>query len=414
MKNRARISLLLLAFVMLVFNLTFSAFAQDGGGVWGEVVNPDGSINYANLTDGGFVSQPADWMPNIPGFGQMEAEYHVYTTPSGNTVVMPTNTTLFFMALNPSASGYDAAAGQLGTGQALMIEMFAGAFPENPLAQSDPQSFFQSIVNGQTDIWSLNPLGMMNFLSDLAAMATGDGVADYNVLLLYALTQCASTPGGCTAEQLALLLPPPPPTQTPPPELTCPSPNTQQGDILTSGQKLAPAYPLVVGQDPDKRGVDVTFSASVEPTIYTYWTKEPVYECAAGANNNGSTNCTKNGVPGHKVQAGWECAQHTETYNECIVSASASLTLSQASRDWILNELSIRYPGAYLHHPSFSVPGGDCAWSASKEGLPIADPGNWDMSMRGRTSGTPVTSPRSFSEAVGTFEVWLKETAIIK
>src|SRR5512138_94402 len=87
----------------------------DSGGAWSEVVNADGSINYSNLTDGGVVTQPADWMPNIPLVGQVDAEYHVYYTPSGNTILMPTATTLFFMSANPSESGFNAASSTLGT-----------------------------------------------------------------------------------------------------------------------------------------------------------------------------------------------------------------------------------------------------------------------------------------------------------
>jgi hypothetical protein len=187
------------------------------------------------------------------------------------------------------------------------------------------------------------------------------------------------------------------------------------GAITTSGEKTAPGYPLVVGQDPDKRGVDVTFSASVAPTIYTYWTPVPKWTCEAGPTPGGVYNCTaNNGSQGHEEQDGWQCVQQTETYNECIDFAAASITLSQSSRDWILNELSIRYPGAYVHHPSFSISGSGCSWSGSSAKLQVEDPGYWNMILRGRTSGTPVSAPRNFSEVVGTFGAWLKETAIIK
>jgi hypothetical protein len=103
MKTRTQLSILIVALVILLPSLPSPAFAQgenppvDPNSAWAEVVNPDGSINYDNLSDGGVVDQPADWMPNIPLVGSVPAEYHVYYTPSGNSIVMPTASTLFFI-----------------------------------------------------------------------------------------------------------------------------------------------------------------------------------------------------------------------------------------------------------------------------------------------------------------------------
>ena len=118
MKTRTQFSLLLITLVILLSNLTPAALAQgptDPNSAWAEVVNADGSINYASLTDGGVVNQPADWMPNIPLIGPIPAEYHVYYTPSGNSIVMPTASTLFFMAASANESGFLSAASTMGT-----------------------------------------------------------------------------------------------------------------------------------------------------------------------------------------------------------------------------------------------------------------------------------------------------------
>jgi len=186
------------------------------------------------------------------------------------------------------------------------------------------------------------------------------------------------------------------------------------GEITTSGSKTWPPYPLVVGQDPHRTGVNVTFSASVAPTILKFWTQEPVEVCAPGPNANGVYNC--GGGTGHKVITGYECVEHTQTYPECIASATAGLSLSRESRDWILNgDLQIRYPGAYLHHPYFQFGGRlACAWTAERKHVQVEDPGVWEMFLRGRTTGTPVSAPRSFNRTLGTFEVWLKEVVIVK
>jgi hypothetical protein len=443
MKKAFALFALVFAFVSLL--PIQQAFAQDGAlrqaqdGAWGEVVDSDGNIMYDQMTDQGVVTQNAEWMPSITlpvvGTVSMPAEYHSYVTESGNTVLMPTATTLFFMAANASESGYLAAASTMGTGGpsvgldaatgvagigavwgAMMnnsggAEMMAAiqqAGFNGPTAASD---FFQSVANGQTNIWSVTPSGLMNFLSSFAYQSALDGNV-YTYMLMYTPGQCGSTPAGCSTSQLDLLaatLPtPPPPTAAaiaPPSKPTCPAPSVKPGAISASASKTAPPYPLVVGQDPDRRGVDVEFTASVAPTIYTYYTTIPIYEerCRTVL---GVEQCTN-------VVVGYTCQAHSRSYPECIASASAAMSLSQESREWILNELSIRYPEAYLHHPNFGFSGGGCVYSASQDRVPVADPGNWNLRISGTTSGTAVSGPRSFSRG-GTFEVWLKEVVIIK
>ena len=430
MKTRTQLSFLIAALVVLLSSLTPAAFAQgttppvDPNSSWGEVVNPDGSINYANLTDGGVVNQPADWMPNIPLIGSIPAEYHVYYTPSGNSVVMPTASTLFFMAANANESGFLSAASALGTSGLSTVSSdngnvvgfaslgaFFGALVGNQKiglpTGTTSTDFFNQVISGQADIWSLNPAGLMNFLTSLSEPSLADGNL-YTYMLLYAPSQCASAPGGCSAVQLNLLAsvaPTPPPiaiATPPPPKSSCPGSSVKLGAITASASQVAPPYPLVVGQDPDRRGVDLAFSASVAPTIYTYYTQEPIYE-----------KCTTLPCGNKKKISGYTCEKHTQSYSECIASASASISLTQESREWILNELSIRYPEAYLHHPGFSFSGGGCAWTASKDNVQVADPGNWNMRFSGRTSGTPVSGQRSFSRA-SVFSAWLKEVVIIK
>lgn len=415
----------------------------DPNGAWSEVVSADGTINYSSLTDGGVVTQQADWMPNIPLVGPVEAEYHVYYTPSGNTILMPTATTLLFMAANPSESGYLAASSTLGTngatvsadapsgiaslgslfasltnqpgGEQMMAEINQAGF-NGPTAAQD---FFAALASGQVDIWSLNPDGLGNFLGSLFQTSKDDKNL-YTFMLIYTPDQCATVPGGCTAEQLALLesLFPETPTEEelPPAPGTCPAPFVTPGRIVKSAKLVAPDYPLVVGQDPDKRGADVMASAHVEPTIYTYYTSEPVTECREGTSNNGTTNCTTDGgKPGHEKLVDWECVQHQQVYPECISFASATLRLTAASQGWILNELSIRYPGAYVHKPriAFGTSSG-CQWNETYPSVQIEDPGTWDIFINGQTSGTPVSAPRSFGGKSGEFGAWLKETAIIK
>jgi len=413
----------IIRFVFIFFILTllpaYQAFAQDGA--WSEVVDSNGNILYDQMTDQGVVTQSADWMPSmtLPGVGTVSvpAEYHSYVTESGNTILMPTASTLFFMAANANESGFSSAASTMGTSGLSTVNSdngnvvgiaslgaFFGALVGNQdiglPTTTTATNFFNQVVSGQANIWELAPNGLYNFLTSLASPSVADGSL-YTYMLLYTPGQCSSTPAGCSAAQTALLPPiiptlPPPTivvTQPPPPVSPCPGSSVKQGAITASASKTAPPYPLVVGQDPDKRGVDVVFSASVAPTIYTYYIAVP--------------------IRAKKVVTGYKCVKQVIVYPECVASASASISLTQESREWILNELSIRYPEAYLHHPSFSFNGGGCAWSVSQDHVQVADPGDWNMLLSGHTSGTPVSSPRSFSRK-NLFTAWLKETVIVK
>ena len=340
---------------------------------------------------------------------------------------MPTASTLFFMAANANDSGFLSAASTLGTGGLSTVSSdngnvvgiaslgaLFGALVGNqniglPTGTTSTD-FFNQVISGQANIWSLNPAGLMNFLTSLSQPSLAEGNL-YSYMLMYTPGQCAGAPGGCSAEQLALLAsltltPPPLTTETPPPPSPCPEPSVRVGAISASASQVAPPYPLVVGQDPDRRGVDVAFSASVAPTIYTYYTQEPVY-------SEEEIKCAKKPCGTKQVITGYTCEIHTQSYSECIESASASISLSQDSRAWILNELSIRYPEAYLHHPNFSFSGGGCVFSVSEQNVQVADPGNWNVRLSGSTSGTPVSGPRGFNRE-SAFQAWLKEVVIIK
>lgn len=420
MKNNIRY---LLLFILICTLLGVrSALAQDGtGSAWSEVVSSDGSINYGGMSDNGVVSQPADFMPTIPGVGQVNAEYHVYTTSSGNQVLMPSASTLFFMAMDGQSALYSNASmgtniatgatsndGSKLTGIALVGNV-AGWLAGSAQLQNGgayDQNFFNSMLSGKADVWQMLPSGITNLLGSFATQSVQDANL-YSYMILIPPGACGGSPAGCTPEQLALLTPPPS-TEAPPTEDVtdigdCPGPLVIPGKISFGGEKTGPNYPLVVGQDPDKRGVDFEFFASVAPTRYITYTKVADIECE----ENSSGGCRPRIV-------GYHCEQHVQVFEECIASATGSARLSDTSRAWILDELSIRYPEAYLHHPSFGFSSGDCSWSDTEERVPVADPGYWDVSVRGSTSGTPVSGPRGFGGQVDTFQAWLKEIAIIK
>ena len=74
--------------------------------------------------------------------------------------------------------------------------------------------------------------------------------------------------------------PTPPGPQVTPEGGECPiNLRVSQQPPTISAQKIAPAYPIVVGQDPAKRGVDVSASIQVHPVIVKYDVPKYEHEC---------------------------------------------------------------------------------------------------------------------------------------
>ncbi len=414
--------------------------AVDPNSMWGQVVDQNGNIRYSNLTDLGVIHPSASWMPGIPGIGSLQATYHEYQAPDGDIVAMPSATTLFFMALNPQASGLaQANTLQLGTGteiesgaQVLESMVEGTVLPTSDLETAiqnvtghyvSPNDFFTDVINGHPDwLWSVLANKTANFLGDLANQSATEGSL-YTTLLLYTQDQCSVIPGGCPASASQ----PGEPTSTPVPP-SCIPPVIMPGAITVTASKIAPPYSLVVGQDPAMRGADLTWEVTVEPTSYLYGVSVPIMGdvCVTWDGQEGSSNCTTSkGEPGILQQqvVGTSCQQHTQLFPEGLNWVTAEAFLSQTSRDWILNTLSLLYPEDYLHHPDFSFDGdpntgsfqGDTfVWTFTQNRIQVADPGYFDLIVAGATSGTPVSSWRGFSKTGGTFPVYLEEAVIIQ
>ena len=97
---------LLLAFLALA--LMFGAVgpmkvqAQDPT-PWDQVFDENGNLR-SDIIDLGETTETPSWMSVDLPFGQsldLEANYHRYQTADGNLVVLPSASTLFFMAMNP-------------------------------------------------------------------------------------------------------------------------------------------------------------------------------------------------------------------------------------------------------------------------------------------------------------------------
>ena len=409
----------------------------DGGSSWGNFFDTSGNL-LPGVIQVGEVTQQADWMPDFPSWTglSLDATYHQYVAPSGETILMPSTSTLFFMAMNPQESGLVDASGQISSGFGTGVELagvvaggggaqFLSALFQTltGMSQVDADKFADAAVNGQ-DAWTIFSANtdVMNFFNLFLKLSQEDGNL-YLLALVY--ETCASSPAGCPAElcaanPVACGLPAtvvPVATETPEPPRTCPGPSISQASPMLSIVPSEPPYPLAVGQDPDKRGVDISGSISIPPVVLTWY--EPEYEsverCSAlGAGQ--TSNCTRaNGEPGvlENERRLKECKVHRENLPERINTVTARAELSAESRDWIINDLGSKWYGAYVHQAAFVLTrygqvsngcagGGTCAARLEALGVPFADPGTFNLSITAGTNGTywngqQVTRPRILS-----------------
>jgi hypothetical protein len=434
-----KLSRLFIALLLVIVLTSASIPAKAGSSSpWGEILNPDGTIKWSSLKDLGTTSQPASWMDlTLPGgiALNLDATYHRFQTPSGNILVLPSPATLFFMAQHPKESGLIGASSMLGDGAAILSMLLSPSLSAAQLAQIaskgfvDPKQFFQAVIDGKENIWSIVNF---NYLFDIMKMSFSSGFL-VNALILYinGVSNCASIPGGCSGV-----------VQNPngPPEASvCPAPTTSQKPAVLDIQKMAPEKPLVVGQDPAKRGADVQLSVTIPPLIFTWYQEiqdPPVcrfagdgsgkgcagpgsrYKAVKDANGNSISwsPSMENNPNWRSIDGAIHCIKHVDTVPEPILSVQSTATLSPESRSWILGHLASVYYGAYIHRAAFDlVPGmgqatggcggdGVCSAAVLIPRIPFADPGTFSLQMWVYTAGAvwhwngmsfPISQPRT-------------------
>ena len=428
---------LALLFVVTLFGNVAPVFAQgDDNSPWSEVVDENGHLRYDNLTDLGETVEDAEWMDVPLPFGMeldLDANYHRYQTADGDIVVLPTPLTVMMMAMNPVESGLAGAHSQLGLGGFVGAE-FLGALlgdhidwdrlGQENTAYTQPENFWHAVINGQENVWTW--FAGLDFLTDLALLSWNDMDLRMGLLLyLNGAANCQQIPGGCSGVVIEQLLP-----------KTCPAPSVAIQQPTLSIRKTAPENPLVVGQDPEKRGADIQVSVNVPPVIYTWF--EPIYEevdVCRGLDAGETADCRQSSsslVNDGKSDSELvlvDCRQHVEHLPDPVTSVQATATLNPSSKAWILNQLSSAYYEAYIHRESFNlVPGlaswsggcsgGTCTASALVNRVPFADPGKFDLSLRVQTAGASfngrrITQPRSLS-ATGQAQVFVTLTTLIE
>lgn len=174
--------------------------AQDSDVDWGEFLNPDGSVNWNNLTLVGETTEPADWMnANLGGIEIPlgDATYNQYVTPSGQLLVLPSPATLLMSYLDPVESGLASNPPSVLQNLPATLALLANGYYDPttlPPQYVNPQDFFQAVINGQENIFSfVSP----EFLLNVIQMSFDAGYL-VNALWLYPPgVNCVALPGGC-------------------------------------------------------------------------------------------------------------------------------------------------------------------------------------------------------------------------
>jgi hypothetical protein len=423
MSKKPRSFFALLIVVILLSAITPNAAMAQGQDPWGEVFDSNGNL-VPGIIDLGMTTENPSWMNVELPFNQslsLEANYHRFQTESGNIVILPSASTLFFMAMNPQESGLANSVGMVGNGYAGILTFLGAVAGDsidwNRLQQSHPEyqqpaDFWNAVINGQENVWTW--FSGFGFITNLLSMSWDDAALRSAYLMyLNGAKNCAAIPGGCSG----VATPPPPPR-------LCPDTSISVQQPTATIQKIAPNNPLVVGQDTqDRRGADIQVSITVPPVIFTWY--EAIYEdqetCTTPL-NGGTPTCTTESV--FK-----ECRQHVEHLPDAVASVQATASLSGDSKAWIQSQLGQTHYGAFIHQESFTLIPGYGNWSGGCDGggtcratgtalrVPFADPGTFELRMRGMTRGTsfmgmPITQPRNLS-ADGTLQVYVTLPALV-
>ena len=193
----------------------------------------------------------------------------------------------------------------------------------------------------------------------------------------------AGANGGTCTLQVVLTRPATPtPTRPPEPAADPPSVYTRVPDLELF---YRPSFPVVVGQDLERRGVDICLRAISYPVVRVTYT-----------------------VEWDKETNGWVQVAHRDVIPDPVnldaIFIRADLT--EASRRWITEVLARRYPGMTLRQPQWIV-APETGWKVSdhlqpdkiyllqgcNERMPLADPGVYQVRAILSTRGTAWSAP---------------------
>ena len=137
------------------------------------------------------------------------------------------------------------------------------------------------------------------------------------------------------------------------------------------------SHPIVVGQDPDRRGADILITIRSQPVVYTWFEYDP-------------------------LSRRWERRVAAVTDYVRLNSIRITARLTDESRRWIENELAQKYPGARVRRPFWNLraqptyrivrnrvlPDGTNEVRIAISRIPFEDPGRYVVKVQARTRGT--------------------------
>jgi hypothetical protein len=214
------------------------------------------------------------------------------------------------------------------------------------------------------------------------------------------------------------------------PSLNCPDVWITPGILTISAEQIAPTAALVVGQDLSETGATIEYHITVDPTYVLYQRWELLGKerkaCVEGVNNTadymdecGTENCNcPNGW--HMVfEDVYGCKDKVRVYPEGIANLHPGAELSLNSRLWIEGELAAAYPGAHLLNPDWQFSSENaCDWQGNvchitfTLTIPAVDPGWYDITLEGLTTGTLASPARNFDIKVGKFGVYMIDSSL--
>jgi hypothetical protein len=183
----------------------------------------------------------------------------------------------------------------------------------------------------------------------------------------------------------------------------------------------APANPVVVGQDPAKRGMDLTARLSVGACTvnWHYRVNEEYIFCGKATCNCNVDNCEMR----TRIRE-WD-EQCAEDYN--LANVTIDGRLSNESRAWITGDLQNQYPGTRIYqgdirfYPNalarqtqYSV-GNPTIWAMQGLRYPMADPGQWDVNVYVSTQATAHCGPLEWTLPFPKFfKVFFRDLTLIR
>ena len=181
-----------------------------------------------------------------------------------------------------------------------------------------------------------------------------------------------------------------------------------------------PPFPVVVGQDPGKRGVDAQGQAVLGActVIWHHVVHETWTYCGKQTCNCAVDNCEE-----RTTTREWDT---TEYEPDQIASVSVNTTLSEKSVAYIEGPMQSIYPGAKVIQRTVrlfpsewskasQVVGVPSVWQFHAERVPYADPGQWDVTVHLVTTGTAHCGPTTFDRTIPEMlTTWLREQRLVK